>query len=267
MTENQFPPILYHYTTQEGLLGIIHERALWASSIRHLNDSEEFAYAAGLVKELVTPKIMEAAYEVQRFYGFVFNIIDSLDEDASHAVASFSERGDSLSQWRAYTQGGIGFSIGFETGYLLNLAMLNGFLLSKCTYDDAKHRKTIQDLLEESEPVKGMSSQQRANWFAGQFYSLAAAFKNESFREEEEWRLVGPLFKGDVKTRFRAGKSMLVPYILFAFPPDQPLKIARIVVGPTPHSELSMLSLRRLLAANKIEGTTVEASRVPYRSW
>jgi hypothetical protein len=30
--------LLYHYTTQTGLLGIIRDRALWASSILHLND-------------------------------------------------------------------------------------------------------------------------------------------------------------------------------------------------------------------------------------
>jgi hypothetical protein len=36
------PRILYHYTSQQGFLGIVEHRAIWASSIFHLNDAAEF---------------------------------------------------------------------------------------------------------------------------------------------------------------------------------------------------------------------------------
>jgi len=39
------PKTIYHYTSQEGLLGIIQEGLLRVSSIRHLNDSAELIYA------------------------------------------------------------------------------------------------------------------------------------------------------------------------------------------------------------------------------
>ncbi|OLD27475.1 MAG: hypothetical protein AUJ04_03935 [Acidobacteria bacterium 13_1_40CM_3_55_6] len=42
------PQILYHYTSQEGLMGIITERCIWASKIHYLNDSEEFSIALDL---------------------------------------------------------------------------------------------------------------------------------------------------------------------------------------------------------------------------
>jgi hypothetical protein len=37
----QQPKTLYHYTRRAGLLGILSDRAIWASSARHLNDAHE----------------------------------------------------------------------------------------------------------------------------------------------------------------------------------------------------------------------------------
>jgi hypothetical protein len=37
------PDIIYHYTTQTGLLGIIENKELWATKIIYMNDSTEFA--------------------------------------------------------------------------------------------------------------------------------------------------------------------------------------------------------------------------------
>jgi hypothetical protein len=45
LEQSHRPDILYHYTTQEGLLGILREGVIRASSIQHLNDSSEFTYA------------------------------------------------------------------------------------------------------------------------------------------------------------------------------------------------------------------------------
>jgi len=37
------PKILYHYTSQDGLIGILKDRNLWASKIHYMNDSKEFS--------------------------------------------------------------------------------------------------------------------------------------------------------------------------------------------------------------------------------
>jgi hypothetical protein len=34
---------LYHYTTPDGLIGIVETQTLWATDVFYLNDSEEFA--------------------------------------------------------------------------------------------------------------------------------------------------------------------------------------------------------------------------------
>jgi hypothetical protein len=47
--ENSDPAeILYHYTSQDGLIGMLNEKTIWASKIHYLNDSKEFALALEL---------------------------------------------------------------------------------------------------------------------------------------------------------------------------------------------------------------------------
>ena len=47
------PPqkILYHYTSQEGLIGILTHRCIWASKIHYMNDSKELQRSFELVGE------------------------------------------------------------------------------------------------------------------------------------------------------------------------------------------------------------------------
>jgi len=51
--EGSLEDILWHYTPQEGLLGIIENKNLRASNIFYLNDAAEFAYATGLIKYIL----------------------------------------------------------------------------------------------------------------------------------------------------------------------------------------------------------------------
>jgi hypothetical protein len=44
------PPDLYHYTDQNGLLGIMDSGNLWATKVQYLNDSKEFNLAVDMAK-------------------------------------------------------------------------------------------------------------------------------------------------------------------------------------------------------------------------
>ena len=45
------PEELFHYTSVEGLLGIVRDRSIWASNIFYLNDTSELNYAFDLFRE------------------------------------------------------------------------------------------------------------------------------------------------------------------------------------------------------------------------
>jgi hypothetical protein len=90
---------VYHYTTQEGLLEILRDNCLWATSIRHLNDASEFSYAADLVREHLT-KCNGA--ETAEFYSKCLEMPSEYEDSVSFVVSVLADGGDRLSQWRAY---------------------------------------------------------------------------------------------------------------------------------------------------------------------
>ncbi|MGA2673692.1 MAG: hypothetical protein ABSE99_10740 [Terracidiphilus sp.] len=46
--------LLYHYTDQRGLLGILGSQNIWATHIRYLNDSSEYKLGLDIVKREVS---------------------------------------------------------------------------------------------------------------------------------------------------------------------------------------------------------------------
>jgi hypothetical protein len=163
-SEQSPPEILYHYTSQAGLLGIIESKCIWATEIRYLNDASEFQYFLDLVRE-VRAEFIDEANEPLIGYSPEQNIIsDGISTLMSittlfntqvkfpYFVVSFTAQGDLLSQWRAYARDDIGFSIGFSHAKLEQLANRNKFWLVRCTYpmspSPLSRRKTTRETLE-----------------------------------------------------------------------------------------------------------------------
>ena len=51
--------LLYHYTDAKGLIGILESRQIWASNIRHLNDSSEFVQSNRMLKAEITRRLRD----------------------------------------------------------------------------------------------------------------------------------------------------------------------------------------------------------------
>src|SRR5882724_1530284 len=113
------PHILYHYTTQTGLLGIVTGREIWASHTQYLNDVREFRHAIDIVEEELSSMKIDPLYQDKA------DLLSEMEqrlregiESINVCVCSFSADGDVLSQWRAYGGGASGFSIGFPGEFL-----------------------------------------------------------------------------------------------------------------------------------------------------
>jgi hypothetical protein len=111
---------LYHYTTQDGLLGILKGNCIWATNINYLNDSSDYQLACDLAKEVLDEKRRQVGRDERKLKKIqhVLHSISTAETLPLHiCVSCFSENGDSLSQWRAY--GGVaGYSVGFRPAYL-----------------------------------------------------------------------------------------------------------------------------------------------------
>jgi hypothetical protein len=106
------PDIVYHYCGPDGLLGILRSRQIWATSMRHLNDTSEQMYAAEQIRSILGCIARETSADAAALPAAL--LIDRAEEAISY-VACFSEHDDLLSQWRAYAPPGGGFALGIET--------------------------------------------------------------------------------------------------------------------------------------------------------
>ena len=182
------PVVLYHYTTQRGLLGIINCQQIWATHHQYLNDFREFVHA----KEMSRCEIQKQAAPRD-----VTRIQHTLDgkgfEDVSIFVASFSEDPDSLSQWRAYGGPTSGFSLGFRAGQMILPPRLT---IVKCIYEEDEQRKVIEALVTEVlnrlRRVPGRVDQGPYVdvFIRNALHQYALVLKHPKFKEEREWRII-----------------------------------------------------------------------------
>ena len=141
---------IFHYTSQSGFLGILQDKALWASKIQFLNDSAEFQYTLDLIEARM--KAQDENPDLKEFTHFRENVIGWLRGSMKYPnifVVSFSERGDLLSQWRAYCPSGAGFSIGFTYDQLLPAIKKESpnARLVKCIYQLDEQVKIVDELI------------------------------------------------------------------------------------------------------------------------
>jgi hypothetical protein len=268
---NAFPPAVYHYTSLQGLLGILQGKKLWLSSALHLNDSAEVNYAIETLRQQLAlrPKIEGVADEMwKKFSDEVSSYMPSV-QGVAHFVGSFSQRKDLLSQWRAYSGEGVGFSIGFDFERLKKLADRIKFFFERCSYKPADHAARVNHFIDRGVQglKKGRLRDAVTKCVVGLLF-MTPRLKHPSFEEEQEWRLISSLGQDDVEVRFRVGKSMIIPYKEFELVgKDGKTPITEVVVGPAPHMKLSVASVESLVLKSGLEDVEVSISEVPYRNW
>ena len=289
LREREVPQTLWHYTSREGLLGILKEKAGWATHISYLNDAKEFRHAAELMQGLLSAR--EPADDHERLALEAMRRIELTELSPSIQggfVFSLSAKGDDLSQWRGYCKGRDAYALGFSGANLRDTLGRSGFALVPCEYDPAVQRKLLSEVIDTCFKTMhrlgagGGPLQPHVNpdlAFPLLFLSLlevASVIKHPKFEGEQEWRLVSSsVYPDPLKVIFRAKRSLLVPYRTVALKSLGPyLGITDIVVGPTPHMRLEVGALEQLFLTYALpaagQPTTqlrIRRSEVPYRDW
>ena len=121
--------IIYHYTSAEGLLGIIRDQKSWCTHAYFLNDFEEiingwelFFQALEIYKN--NPKYSEFTHFIEphfknwkelNFKERSYDIFNDIKMSNFRTfIFSASYKKDDLNQWRSYTNGTNGFCIGLK---------------------------------------------------------------------------------------------------------------------------------------------------------
>lgn len=281
ITAKTLPDTLFHYTTQEGLLGILTTNSIWATKIHYLNDSSEYQLALDLAQSILDERLGREKDEHQRDKAQC--LLDNLHaiKHLNVCVCSFSEERDLLSQWMGYAGGVGGYSVGFHAPQILDQAKTEGYTLAKCVYDDGEQRALILELIEETmredfNTIPDVADPSRPRTvivlrtggdFAVNLARLAPVLKSKAFREEREWRLVSRATNVH-RMSFRPGRSMITPYFEFPLGGSKEKYLHNVTVGPTPHMLLSKAAVESFLGSQDVASTAkVLLSDVTYRGW
>lgn len=269
MSEENIPKIIYHYTTQEGLLGILNEGALWATKMHYLNDASELIEPFRIgIEELDQLSLLQKEDDDREI---ISNLKDSIRHSRreNYCVVSFCTYGDLLSQWRAYGSFGSAYSIGFNFKLLQQHIRAYPFELRRCEYyEQEEYQAKIKEFIG-SVVSKALSEKSEPADFIHNFISMAATMKLMYFKDEAEWRIIstGPLNSSDPKYKFRASESIIIPYYSL---PIELSAINEIMVGPCPHPELSsdtIWGLSHHYKLTKIRQGNIRSSNIPYRTF
>jgi Protein of unknown function (DUF2971). len=302
-TESARQKLLYHYTTAESLLGIVQSRSLWATDIRFLNDTAEFSFARDvLLRELLSRANRLRNERVRLLIRKELATLQVMAPPPAYVI-SLSERGNALSQWRAYAPRD-GVSIGFHIGAL---RAIKDFALYRCRYlkkeevktERGKHAlRAIVDevygniqwtarLIQQEARKKTLTDnsllqaqRDHTALVASALVWAALKIKHGGFSEEVEWRLIDNVpglnvvhaLGDDPKglLRFRRGAFGVTPYLVATLPQSwrkAPLGIAKVIVGPSASAVSTVASIRDLFRIKLRSSATVESCEIPFRAW
>lgn len=282
------PPVVFHYTSMGVLEQITDKGEIWASHARFLNDTSEFDHA----KMFIRNYLLERANRIGGLEYLIkehIPVIDDRHNPNDVFVASFSEEGDSLPQWRGYCPMGMGVSVGFDSSALKEGALevqsqlpedednddpiINRSFL-KCVYTESEKLKLISESVNTYiTAIQGKHPQLTtvtAKTFLASTIALCSPlFKHESFKEEREWRLVLECNDRKVpKRHFRVAQSTLIPFIKINVRKNaRRTYVKSVYVGPSPNEQLAAWGVKKLLDQRRLSGAMVENSSIPYRSW
>lgn len=289
--------VLWHYTDAGGAIGLMQSNQLWATALTSLNDTEEFAFAQPILKN-VLERALSSRHLVREQKDFMENCVELAIASSSYNplyVCCASEQEDSLAQWRAY--GDAGYAVGIANTTDVYGVVVDGTerprrlalrgpwpSWSKVIYDEPGQTELLAQGLSfcaqitpdprREELIPGMTAHQGGAVLAG----LLCHCKHPAFAVEQEVRLVAITPLDSSAVRHRPSRYGVAPYVRLAMPPErpvgepawwtvsdhEPLPVKKVLVGPGPAAESAQVGMRSLLVRS---GHIVDVglSNAPYR--
>lgn len=275
---------IYHYTSPEGLQGIIQESKLRFSDRNFLNDSSEGRYVLDLfinnidyvcinAKELISDLIQN--YDIRKK-----NLID----EAFHTYqCSFSVNKDNLCLWNYYTKGDNikGYNLKYDVQTLVESLQPKRIdpeqkvlksIAGEVIYDERVQLNIIKNTVEAFTDAYNRYEHFRdmiVGWIFDKMLVNGKFFKMPYFRTEEEFRIVfTTMIVPDMISegipedeKFREVNGYFIPYIQKEFNPEALLEIT---MSPTLDWKLAESSIKRMLN-KKFPHVTTLKSEIPVR--
>lgn len=271
--------IIYHYCGMNSFFGIVTNKNIRLSNAYKTNDYTELEWIFSIMENS-----MATVFKTEFIPSLRKSYQKWLENYFKPHIACFSKDGDLLSQWRAYANDGKGISIGFNRKYFESVKMLDNkeFEIFDVVYRCKEQEKLLNNLfstigadnlklLEEFYVNKGNNNYFEEITFVGALLKYGMIFKNETFSEEKEVRLIHGFDEIAAEPdifEYRVTQDDLISFVEIPidvendYPP-----IKEIILGPNCKVNSNDLRyfLEQKLSTNPI-GIDIKKSRSSYRS-
>lgn len=287
----QYRGIVYHYTSAEGIAGIISNHEIWMSNTAFMNDTTELRT---LQKD---PSILKDSDFTNEHVKRAWHNMPEREYDTNYYMASFSKVKDMLEQWRAYGS----YCIGFNSK---ELCLRKNVALYRCLYT----ARDISKWILRGERNKEWWKQNINELLAfSLIYIASMKYKNAHFKNEKEVRLITvsnhnwsnnnspKMYEHDfpIHVRRHPVYGFPIPYVKFFIEQDSTghaeglkeketemkarklkeegtkvrklLPITEVIVGPIAYQKESKAACEILLADRGYKNVKVNVSSIPYR--
>ncbi|PKG37715.1 DUF2971 domain-containing protein [Psychromonas sp. Urea-02u-13] len=263
---------IYHYTSAQGVLGLLQHGEFWATEINFMNDYRELHEGIAVLNLLkdrfktALNKIEISSHNEQEF-NETFEIIIEMTVDMVKAsttnIVSFSTDEDYLRQWMSYCPSNNGYCIEFDKEKLANYCSSKNLQLSKVEYNigtvlSGKEYLDLNNIILEvvaevyrwqfpDKEIKSESVKLRFNKAENltslikRLQFIVARIKPSKFVDENEYRIID--FSPNVPQQYRERNGVIIPYKEIPFPIEA---ITKITIGPSSNQELAKKGLEIL---------------------
>ncbi|MBO4643669.1 MAG: DUF2971 domain-containing protein [Alphaproteobacteria bacterium] len=270
---------IYHYTSQDGLKGIIENKHLFFSDARFLNDKTEIAHFYQLLENHIH-EIDIKNEELKIILNEIASINNETPSDNNFYVLSFSHDNDSLSMWNYYTKSkeNRGYNLHFLSNNLyeniLSQTSPNICICGNVIYDETDQLKILKEIIQEidnfytnfsSENLKEASQETLRIIIEYTLHICSIFMKNKSFSCENEFRIViqyMSINKNIENLDFRISQGIFIPYIKI---PIDTNDIKGITLSPTQHSSDALLGIKEFLKSKGLDHIECNESQIPIR--
>jgi len=196
VVRDPLPKKISHYTTLQGLQGIVQSGCLWASNASFLNDKAELQHALRASKGAIRKLSSEATFK--QWQPTLKRVFADLEDGglSDTYVACFCRSDDNLSQWRGYSVKTQGVSVTFGREELASRLKPEKAAFFEVRY--SKHSTAsklssaltseLRDIAQLDELLGSSSEDLRYKDLRQRVSALLPRFKHLGFRDEKEWR-------------------------------------------------------------------------------
>jgi Protein of unknown function (DUF2971) len=287
--EKEPPPrMIYHYTNDAGLRGIIETGKLWFTDIFNQNDPSELRHGLNPAVEILEAEAAKGMPEAKLFAEHVAGVLrGGVEQTAHYFVCCFSKADDDLGQWRAYADNGRGYAIGFDAG-MLEQAFAKakpgpGHMTFPIIYGEVQLREMYRQIMSEVIPLVSLPRGKKfTNNVINEYMKdlsvslcvpiLRASlfFKHKAYSNEEEYRFLQLFDRGPTvpDLKYRGRPYSLVRYREFDWRSVAPDSLKTIMLGPAADKKIgSQFAETCLREFHPTPGIiSITQSPIPYRS-